>query len=106
MLAEFLPSHLLFLSQKYGFVLRLGRPFTVSGHDPLCACRLCFSVEVPFASQPLVDVAAHGAEPDVRHVQDRVFHLAPHFLDRVQIGRHAAPLLPDEFRPVLRRAVG
>ena len=58
---------------------------------PAGAC-LCFSVEVLLdvkfwqgRPQPLVDVAAHGAEPDVRHVQDRVFHLAPHFLDRVQI---------------------
>ena len=48
--------------------------------DPLCACRrsLCFSVEVLLdvkfwqgRPQPVVDVAAHGAEPDVRHVQYR-----------------------------------
>ena len=79
---------------KYGFVqIREGPwggrlPFPdLRAHDPLCACRrsLCFSVEVPFdvkfwqgRPQPLVDVATHGAEPDVRHVQDRVFHLAPH----------------------------
>ena len=25
-------------------------------------------------------------KPDVRHVQDRVFHLAPHLLDRVEVG--------------------
>ena len=36
-------------------------------------------------AQPLVDVAAHGAEPDVRHVQDRVFYLAPRLLNCVQI---------------------
>ena len=54
---------------------------------------LCFSVDVLLdvkfrlgRPQPLVDVAAHGAEPDVRHVQDRVFHLAPHLLDRVEVG--------------------
>ena len=87
---------------------------------PAGAC-LCFSVEVPFdvkfwqgRPQPLVDVAAHGAEPDVRHVQDRVLHLAPHLLNRVQIRAarrqklqlhavQAPDLLPDEFRPVLRR---
>ena len=71
----------------------------------------------PGRPAPPVDVAAHRAEPDVRHVQDRVLHLAPRLLDRVQIraaGRQklqlhavqAPDLLPDEFRPVLRRAVG
>ena len=65
---------------------------------PAGAC-LCFSVGVPFGvkfwqgrPQPLVDVAAHGAEPDVRHVQDRVFHLEPRLLNRVEVvtvGRRA-----------------
>ena len=59
---------------------------------PAGAC-LCFSVEVFLdvkfwqgRPQPLVDVAAHGAEPDVRHVQDRVSHLAPRLLNRVEVG--------------------
>ena len=89
------------LSQNTGSfrsVKGVGRPFTVSG--PACAripCApagacLCFSVAAGTfrcqvwqgRPQPPVDVAAHGAEPDVRHVQDRVLHLAPHLLDRVQ----------------------
>ena len=90
---------LVILVPKYGFVqIREGPwggrlPFPdLRAHDPLCAC-LCFSVEVPFdvkfwqgRPQPPVDVAAHGAEPDVRHVQDRVLHLAPHLLNRVEVG--------------------
>ena len=92
---------LVILVPKYGSVqIREGSwdgrlPFPdLRAHDPLCACRrsLCLSVEVLLdvkfwqgRPQPLVDVVAHGAEPDVRHVQDRVFHLAPHLLDRVQI---------------------
>ena len=75
---------LVILILKYRFVqIREGSwggrlPFPdLRAHDPLCACRcsLCFSVEVFLdvkfwqgRPQPLVDVAAHGAEPDVRHV--------------------------------------
>ena len=65
---------------------------------PAGAC-LCLSVEVLLDVKfwqgrlhPLVDAAAHGAEPDVRHVQNRVFHLAPRLLNRVEVvtaGRRA-----------------
>ena len=107
-IAEFLPSRLLFLPQNTGsFRSVKGRGAAVYRFRtcvrtipcaPAGAC-LCFSVEVPFdvkfwqgRPQPLVDVAAHGAEPDVRHVQDRVFHPEPRLLNRVEVvtvGRRA-----------------
>ena len=93
-LVIFAPKYRFVQIREWSWGGRLPFP-DLRAHDPLCACRrsLCFSVEVLLdvkfwqgRPQPLVDVATHGAEPDVRHVQDRVFHLAPHLLNRVEVG--------------------
>ena len=115
---------LVILVPKYGFVqIREGSwggrlPFPdLRAHDPLCACwrlpmlfcRGTFSMS-SFGRDDLshLSMSLHmELKPDVRHVQDRVFHLAPRLLNRVEVrdsrvAETAAPRRPGARSPPWR----